>query len=179
MKINIDGILVVEGKEDVSYLSSFLNCYYITTNGYDISQEKINFLIEASKKKQIIILSDPDGAGETIRNRLIKEISGAFAPKISLKRRKNYTKSGIAECDKSAIINALIPYISDTPINKVDYNLSLLLLDKENAKEIKEKIINKYRLINGNIKSIENQLNILSISNSEISTFIQEIKSDN
>lgn len=179
MKYNINAVLVVEGKSDVSYLSSFLNCYFITTNGYDISQEKINFLIEASKKKQIIILSDPDDAGETIRNRLTKEFSDAFVPKISLKQRKNYTKTGIAECDKNEIISALKPYIVSTPILKVDYNLPLLLLGKNNATEIKSKLISKYRLINGNLKSIENQLNILSISKEEISTFIEEIKSDN
>ena len=44
MKKKIDGVLIVEGKTDVSYLSSFIDTFFLTTNGYDLSEEKIDFL---------------------------------------------------------------------------------------------------------------------------------------
>ena len=50
-KIYIDGVIVVEGKSDVSYLSSFVDSLFFITNGYDINNEKIEFLINVSKKK--------------------------------------------------------------------------------------------------------------------------------
>ena len=65
-KMNIDGIIVVEGKEDVSYLSSFIKALFFTTNGLDISEEKIEFLKRVSEKQKIIILTDSDKAGEII-----------------------------------------------------------------------------------------------------------------
>ena len=46
-----DGIIVVEGKSDVSYLSSFIDALYITTNGYEIPDEEIDFLKHYSKQK--------------------------------------------------------------------------------------------------------------------------------
>ena len=49
-KININAVLIVEGKEDVSYLSSFINALFFTTNGYDLNEEKISFLKEAAKR---------------------------------------------------------------------------------------------------------------------------------
>ena len=35
-KYYFNGVIVVEGKSDVSYLSSFIDSLYFTTNGYDI-----------------------------------------------------------------------------------------------------------------------------------------------
>ena len=63
-KINIDGVLIVEGKDDVSYLSSFINALFFTTNGYDINTKKIAFLKEAAKVNKLIVFTDPDEAGE-------------------------------------------------------------------------------------------------------------------
>ena len=80
-KINIDGVLIVEGKDDVSYLSSFVNALFFTTNGYDLCEEKIAFLLEASKRNKLIIYTDPDEAGEMIRNRLKSLINPVFEAK--------------------------------------------------------------------------------------------------
>ena len=89
-KINIDGVLVVEGKDDVSYLSSFINALFFTTNGYDLNEEKIDFLSRAAKVNKVIIYTDPDEAGETIRNRLKNQINPVFEAKSEKIIRKSY-----------------------------------------------------------------------------------------
>ena len=70
MKKIIDGILLVEGIHDEAYLSSFLDVEIVTTNGFDIPIEEIEYVRVASIKKKVIIFTDPDNAGQGIRKRL-------------------------------------------------------------------------------------------------------------
>ena len=175
MKYNLDGVLVVEGKSDVSYLSSFINGLFFTTNGFDINENKLNFLKEVSKVNKIIILTDSDSAGEVIRNRIVKQINKCFVVKISGKSRKNYSKKGVAEANMDEIINLLKEFFVDQPVDTYTYGLSATISLSNNPKKAKELLVKKYRLINGNIKSIENQLNMLKISPNEISEAISEL----
>ncbi|MCQ2802822.1 MAG: toprim domain-containing protein [Bacilli bacterium] len=167
-KINIDAVIVVEGKTDVSYLSAFINSYFFVTNGYDINDEKIQFLKLVSSVKKIIILTDPDEAGKNIREKIKNQINSAVVVEIEKNSRKNYMKSGVAESNISYIINALNPFKTTNEIVKYNYNLSNLISLDENPENIRKKIITKYRLINGNNKSLENQLNMLGIKPGEI-----------
>lgn len=173
MKYNLDAVLVVEGKSDVSYLSIYINAYYFTTNGYDINDTKLDLLSRASCYRKIIILTDPDDAGETIRNKIVTRIKPAIVIKIEKNSRKNYKKSGVAESHIEEIISLLKPHFINEQIKIIDYKLNQSLMG-ENGSALKEEIIRKYRLINGNTKSIENQLNILDVSKEEIDEFFKE-----
>lgn len=168
MKINIDGILVVEGKEDVSYLSSFLNALFFTTNGLDISRDKIDFLKEAAKKNKIIVLTDNDEAGIKISNVIKNEINASFVIKTPQIARKNYIKRGVAETDKQVVLEALKPFITNTSPFNENYNLASLISLSDDPQAKREEIIKKYRLIYGDNKSISNQLKILKISKKEL-----------
>ena len=172
-KINIDGVLIVEGNNDVSYLSSFLNCLFFVTNGYDLCSKKIEFLKEAANRNRLIILTDPDEAGENIRNRLKTQISGVFEAKCRKITRKNTKKSGIAELSKEVVIEALKDYVADKEFLPVNYNLSSLVSLSKSPSNMRLKICEHYRLILGNNKSLENQLNILKISLKEIEDFVR------
>ena len=39
-----DGVIVVEGTGDVSFLSSFINAEYVILNGYDMPSDTIDYL---------------------------------------------------------------------------------------------------------------------------------------
>lgn len=167
-KINIDGVLIVEGKADVSYLSSFVNALFFITNGYDVSEEKIEFLRAASKVNKLIIYTDPDDAGEKIRNLIKAQINGVFEAKSSKITRKNTKKFGVAELEKEEVIKSLKDYTTNAPITIHFYNLTTLISLSNNPSKSRELLINTYRLIDGNNKSLENQLNILKISPKEV-----------
>ncbi len=174
-KINIDGVLIVEGKDDVSYLSSIVNSLFFTTNGYDLSKEKIDFLKRASLRNKLIIYTDPDEAGELIRNRLKSQINGCFEAKSHKIIRKNYKKTGVAELDKNEVYESLKDFVAASPITPIKYDLAALVSLSDNPEESRSILIEKYRLMPGNNKSLENQLNILKISKEEV----EEILSGN
>ena len=126
-KINIDGVLIVEGIADVSYLSNFVNALFFTTNGYDLSEEKINFLKRAAKVNKLIIYTDPDEAGEEIRKCIKTQINPIFEAKSEKNTRKNYKKSGVAELDKEEVVRALSPFATSEEKRPNNYHLSLLI----------------------------------------------------
>lgn len=166
-KIKIDGVLIVEGKEDVSYLSSFIDAHFFITNGYDLSKEKIDFLNQASKVNTLIIFTDPDKAGEEIRKKISELVCNVKHARSEDNRRKGYKKHGVAELTKEEVIKALSPFITNE-FERQNYDLSSLISLSDNPKGNKEKLIKKYRLIDGNNKYLENQLNILKIKAEEV-----------
>ena len=167
-KINIDGVLIVEGKADVCYLSSFVNSLFFTTNGYDLSEEKIEFLKRASKVTKLIIYTDPDDAGGEIRKKLKTLINHIFEAKSEKVYRKKQKKFGVAELDKDEVVRSLTPYVTSTTFTPIKYELNKLISISNNPSENHMLLINKYRLIDGNNKSLENQLNILKIDPKEV-----------
>ena len=164
-KIYIDGVIVVEGKSDVSYLSSFVDSLFFITNGYDINDEKIEFLINVSKKNKIYVLTDNDEAGTQIKNRIKSKINGVITLKTPRIARKNYKKFGVAETEQNEIIKILKPFYSSdkNDENYHDYNLSKLISLSKDPEKTREEIIKNYRLIKGNNKSLENQLKMLKV----------------
>ena len=168
MKTKIDGVLIVEGTSDVAFLSTFLEALFFTTNGLDINSEKLQFLSAASKVNNLIIMTDPDDAGERIKNTIKSQINGVFEVKIEKNSRKNYKKSGVAESDKQVVLNALKPFVTDKELFREKYDLAALISLSVNPTKKREEIVNKYGLINGNNKSLENQLRILKINREEL-----------
>lgn len=168
-KAYIEGVIVVEGKSDVSYLSSFIESNFFITNGYDLNEEKMNFLKRASAQNRIIILTDNDDAGRQIENKLKSKISGSFALKSEKITKKNSKKSGVAETDKEEILKVLSPFITlkNNDFEKPSYNLASIISLADNPAEIRKQIINYYRLIDGNNNFLEQQLRILKIDELE------------
>ena len=64
MKKYIPGIIVVEGKADENIIKSLFDVEILKTNGFDIKKEDIEFL---NKVHRVIVLTDSDKAGKTIR----------------------------------------------------------------------------------------------------------------
>lgn len=168
MKNNINGVLVVEGSSDASFLSSIINAYIFVTNGIDLSKDKMEFLKEVSKVNQIIVLSDMDNAGEQIRTKIKNEIKNALSVTIKSNSRKHYKKNGVAELETKDVLEALKPYFTNEELFAQDYDLVSLISLCDNPSEKKEEIIKKYKLVKGNNKYLELQLKMLKITKEEL-----------
>lgn len=79
----IKEIIVVEGRDDISAVKRAVEAEIIATSGYHISKSTIDRIRKASETRGIIIFTDPDRAGELIRERLsklFKDSKHAFLP---------------------------------------------------------------------------------------------------
>ena len=104
-KIKTDRIIIVEGKYDKIKLSSVVDAHIITTDGFSLfnNKEKCALIRKLSKKNGIVILTDSDGAGFVIRNKLKgyldndSEIINLYAPQIVGKesRKNKASKQGL------------------------------------------------------------------------------------
>lgn len=80
----IKEVLVVEGKMDVVAIRKAVEADCIITEGFRLKPETLANIEQAYRKRGIIILTDPDPAGERIRRFLSKrfpEAKHAFVPK--------------------------------------------------------------------------------------------------
>lgn len=179
MKYYLDKIIVVEGKEDSAYLSSFIEGEYVTTNGYEIPSQEIDYLIAVNKYKDIIVLLDPDKAGREIENRLRNHLINATYICVDLSKCNRGKKSGVAECDKEEIIDKLKPYFIDkkplkTPLFN-ENNIKFLLLNND----FKIYLSNKYHLGLANNKKMIYRLKNMMIKEEDILKSLKEFNDGN
>ncbi len=72
--LNIKEALVVEGKDDASAVKKAVRCDVIITHGYGIKETTFKRIEQAAETTGVIILTDPDFAGEKIRERIAKRV---------------------------------------------------------------------------------------------------------
>lgn len=70
----LDQTIVVEGRADAVAVSAVFDCDIIITHGFKLTKNTQKDIAIAANKRGIIILTDPDYAGEQIRKK-IKEIA--------------------------------------------------------------------------------------------------------
>ena len=179
MKYYLDAILVVEGKEDVSYLSSFIDSEYVVTNGYDISEEELDYLNAASKYKNVIVLVDPDVAGRAIENRLKNKLSKATYLNVKISECIRGEKDGIAECDSSEILRVLGPYLKQEKSKNNGFLQGKSLKIELSDKNLRQYLAKKYRLGKCNNKTIFKRMETLQISEQELRKTIEEYRNGN
>lgn len=100
-------VLVVEGKMDTVAIRKALEADTIETGGFTLSSRTLEQIAIAYEKRGIIILTDPDGAGERIRRFLTERFpkaGQAFVPKLQATANNDV---GIEQAQPEAILAAL------------------------------------------------------------------------
>ena len=170
MKICLNRVLVVEGKEDASYLSNYISSEIVVVNGFELSKATISYL----KNKQVILLLDPDESGKRIREKLNNEIKDAVNVEIDINKCNRGVKNGIAECEIDEILNKLHKYVieehsKETSINFSDlYNLGLM-----DNKELRDKVCRELNLGSCNAKTLYKRLVNNNISLKQIKEVVK------
>ena len=176
-KRNYPAIIVVEGASDKALLTSFLDTEIVITNGSDVPRETIEYLKEAKKIKDIVVLTDPDSPGKRIRDVLDHEIPGllhAFVPKEKCIKRH---KVGIAESSPEDILEALshlMPSPSKQEAGTLVYAdlFDLGLIGGENSSNLREKVCRHFHLGSCNGKTLLTRLNALHIDREQLGEVI-------
>lgn len=179
MMYQVDGIIVVEGKEDICYLSSFIEAEYISMNGFNIPKEEIEYIKEASKYVDVIVMTDPDEAGRKIETKIRQLIPGVQFVNIDINKCTRGKKKGIAECEKGEILEVLKPYIKEKKHEKkqvLQGNLSILDVTDKNLRKF---LCDKYHLGICSNKKLFKRIKTLRIKEEDIAESIKEYQSGN
>lgn len=180
MKKIIDGIIVVEGTNDVSYLSSFIDATFVSLNGLEI--KNLEFLKRAAKEKPIYLLTDSDQEGERIRERVKKEIPACIDVIVDASKCNKNGKHGVFECEIGEIYRVFSKSFTDftessenSDLRKISQKISL----SKNPNELRKYIANKLGIENCNNKAFIKRLQLLNIKEEEIEQTVKEFEDGN
>lgn len=176
MKISLNGILVVEGKEDAAYLSNYIQTEIVVMNGFELNKSTILYL----KEKHVIALLDPDEAGKQIRQTLNKELTNVSNVEIDIKRCTRGIKNGIAECEIDEILNQLKPYMIENKENISNIKQSdLYALGLITNKEKRAYVCQKLNLGICNGKTLLKRLTLNNVGLKQLCEIIEEYNNGN
>ncbi len=171
-------VIVVEGKTDVQKLQRLIDADYVICNGSAIDEKTIDLINELSKKRKVIIFTDPDYPGTQIRNKISSKVKNIYHAFVDRKKASNGKKLGIAECDDDEILRALSSYIyepleTNNLITMKDF-ISLKLSGYPNSKKLREKLCLKFSLGYGNSKTILKRVNMLNLTLEQLKEAIND-----
>lgn len=178
----IKEVIVVEGRDDITAVKAAVDGEVIATNGFKYKKGLVKTLKRLAAKRGIIILTDPDYAGEQIRRDLDKRIPNckhAFLPQGKALKEGDI---GVENASKKDIIKA----IAKAKPNKVKKEIRFTqkdmleqgLIGVSNSKERREKLGEILGIGYGNSKQFLNRLNNFGIGKEEFLKGVERINLD-
>ena len=173
----IKEVIVVEGKDDIAAVKKAVNAEMIATGGFGINAKVIARIKEAQKRKGVIVLTDPDFAGEKIRKIIAKRVPGIKHAYIAQEDGIKDDDIGVENATPEVIIEALkrakVTIEVKEKIFDVQDMFYFRLNGDPNAKERRIKLGNKLGIGYGNANQMLSRLNNYGITKEE---FIEAIK---
>ena len=168
----MNGIIVVEGKTDVAFLSEFIDAEFVITNGSEIPVKTIEYLKNSSKNRDIFVLTDPDSPGKRIRDVLDQKIPNLKHCFVSKECSIKNHKVGVAESTKEEVLKSLNTFIETKKNNcgSISHSdlVQLGLEGDEHSKEKRDIVINKFHLGYCNAKTFLKRINYSNLTIEEI-----------
>lgn len=138
-KMQIEEIIVVEGKDDTRRLQEVVAADTIETIGSAINEEILEQIEHAQETRGVIIFTDPDFSGEKIRKTIMEVVPDAkhaFLPRSQAAPQRRGNSLGVEHASDGAILEALRKVV--TPV-----------MEDENYQEISRQVLADYGLIAG------------------------------
>lgn len=177
MKTLINAIFVVEGKNDSDRLQKVGVPYVVSTEGLKVPRETIEHLKALSKMHTIVVLTDPDGPGAKIREKIRKEIDSIIV--IDIPKNKAISKGtvGIENVPLAELKTIIYPYTKEIFVTNSDVSfVDLINLNLIGASSRKQKalIFQKLHVLPKNSKSLLMQIHLLNISRNALKEALNE-----
>lgn len=178
----IKEVIVVEGRDDIDAVQKAVNADIIATHGYGISKATIERIENAYKTRGIIILTDPDHAGNKIRQRLTELFPNALQAYISKNEAKDKadTDIGVENASPDVIARAIEAagrtlteqHSEFTEKDMLYYGLSA----GDGSRELRDALGRKLGIGYANSKGFLKRLNNYGISRADLENAINEIE---
>ncbi len=172
----IKEVIVVEGKDDVAAVKKAVDSDMIAVGVFGINAKVISRIKEAQKRKGVIVLTDPDFAGEKIRKIIAKRVPGIKHAYIAQEDGIKDDDIGVENATPEVIIEALNRAKVNIEVKENIFDMQDMFFFKlnadKNAKERRIKLGNKLGIGYGNANQMLSRLNNYGITKEE---FIEAI----
>lgn len=176
-------VLVVEGKMDVVAVSKAIEADCLITGGFHFNKKTLSNIAAAYKKRGIIILTDPDSAGENIRKFLTSKFPNAKHAYIPKEEATANNDIGVEQASPESIRNALAkvhtlnlnPRAEFTAAEMLKYGLS----GGEKSSKLRDKIGAILGIGFGNVKTFVNRLNSYGVTREEFLEALKNVTPEN
>ncbi len=168
--MKIQEVIVVEGKNDTAVLKSYFDCDTIETHGTCLSDFTLQLIEKMQKKRGVIIFTDPDYPGESIRKQINQRVKGcknAFVPKEMAKTEK---KVGVEHASKEVLEDALkncVTFDQNEPSITMEQFYNLGLSGKDNSAHLRDVLSRHFHLGHCNAKTLYKRLCMANITYEE------------
>lgn len=181
---SVSEMVVVEGIHDKQRVDEAVDADVLVLGGDRIAHRIMDVLRRAVQVRGVIILTDPDGAGERIRRRIDQSVPGckhAYLP-----RQKAIADGGLgveharAEDVRAALLQAKSP--AQERVRQITFTqadmLAAGLLSSPDAAERRSTLGDILGIGFGNAKAFLNKLNALGVTRDEFWSAVERLKQD-
>lgn len=176
----IKEVIVVEGRDDIAAVKRAVDAELIATSGFGITEKTIERIKSAALRCGVIILTDPDYAGERIRRTVSERVPGckhAFVPRnLALKDGD----IGIENASPDSIRKALEKVKTEVEGERHEFDMNDLvafnLTGTKEASSMRDLIGSELGIGYGNSKQFLNRLNKYGITREEFIKAIEKKK---
>ena len=179
----IKEVIVVEGKDDIAAVKAAIDAEVIATGGFGYKKELIETLQSISNRRGIIILTDPDYAGEQIRRDLCKKIKNckhAFLPQGKALKKGDIGVENATKIDIIEAINKARPEKVDKVEEFTKEELiEIGLAGGKDSSEKRDKLGDILGIGYANSKQFLNRLNNFGITREEFNKALEKLEGNN
>lgn len=183
-KPRIKEIIVVEGRDDTLAVSRAVDAITVETHGFGMSEEMWEVLDKAYKERGLIVLTDPDHGGRSIRNKIMERFPDSKEAFITVEKASKKGDVGIENAAPDDILEALekaragIARTTSKDV-KTNYDMNMLaewgLVGEKGSRKRRELFCDKLGIGYSNARALIKKLNLYEIDLREIKAVLSKM----
>jgi ribonuclease M5 len=168
----IQEVIVVEGRHDTEKLRKYFDCDTIETGGSSLGRDVLDRIAQANKTRGVIIFTDPDSAGNRIRNEVNRKVPGCKNAFVDKEDAHTTKKVGVEHASMEPLCRALenlVTYVEHPAVQLTTMDLYTLgLIGKTDSAALRAKVGRYFHIGNGSAKTILHRLNCLQATYEQV-----------
>lgn len=183
VKSLIKEIIVVEGKDDIAAVKKAVDAEIIAVHGFGLNKHSEELIRKAAAKRGVIILTDPDYAGEQIRKRILKIAPNAKHAYIMREEGNKNGNIGVENANEEAILKALQNAHATSENKRVEFTTKDLLenslMGTDVSKKNREMVCSELSIGYCSARNLLNRLNNYGITREDFTRACEKIEDKN